>query len=262
MKSKAWVLVEPGRIEQREFDVRPPEPDQVLVRNLATSVCASDPKIVAGKTSFNVYPLVFGHEIAGRAAAVGRDAAREYGLKEGDLLTIEPTIPCGRCRWCRTQYDYHKCRPLKAYGVTMPADQHPALFGGYADYMYLLPGSLVYKVEEGVPPLAACLSSVIGNGVRWARNLTRLEYGDSLAVSGVGSQGLATLIAARERGAGPIVMLGLTRDRHRFELALEFGADHVIDVETDNPLEAVPNLIGGPPDAVVETSGEIGRAHV
>jgi threonine dehydrogenase-like Zn-dependent dehydrogenase len=82
-----------------------------------------------------------------------------------------------------------------------------------------------------------------------------MTFGQSLAISGVGSQGLATLIAAKECGVGPIAVLGLSRDSARFELAREFGADFAVDVEKEDPLKAVPDHLNGPPDVVVETSG-------
>ena len=255
MKAKAMVLVEPGRMEIKEFEVVEPQPDQILVKTGVTSVCASDPKIFQGETPFKFYPIIMGHELAGKVADIGAEASAAYGLKLGERITIEPTIPCGRCQWCRTEYNYHKCQPLRAYGVTMTADQPPYLFGGYAEYMYLLPGSLVYRIVDGVPDRAASLSSVIGNGVRWVKNLGKMTFGQSLAISGVGSQGLATLIAARECGAGPIVIMGLGRDQARFELAREFGVDFAVNIEEDDPLKAVPDLLGGPPDVVVETSG-------
>jgi len=255
MKAKAMVLTKPGNLEMMEFEVVHPASDQVLIKNEVTSVCASDPKIFHGHTPFRFYPIIMGHEVAGTVAEIGSEAATWYGLNEGDRITIEPTIPCGHCRWCRTQYDYHKCRPLRAYGVTMPADQPPHLFGGYGEYMYLLPGSLVYKLADGVPYRAASLSSVIGNGVRWVKTLARMTFGESLVISGAGSQGLATLLAARECGVGPICILGLGRDRDRFELAREYGVDYAVNIEEDNPLEAVPRFFGGPPDVVVETSG-------
>lgn len=255
MKAKAMVLIEPGHLEMMEYEVFEPTPDQVLVKTGVTSVCASDPKMYHGKAPFHVYPIILGHEVAGTVAAIGSEASTRYGLKEGDRITVEPSIPCGHCKWCRTQHDYHKCRPLRAYGVTMPADQPPHLFGGYGEYLCLLPGSLVYKVEDGVPDCAASLSSVIGNGVRWVKTLARMTFGESLVISGTGSQGLATLMAARECGVGPTVVLGLSRDKERFELAREYGADYTVNIEHDNPLEAVPDLLGGPPDVVVETSG-------
>jgi len=267
MKAKAMVLIGPGRMELNEFEVVKPKSNQVLVKMAVTSVCASDPKFFHGKTPFSDpkffhgktpfkgFPVILGHELAGEVADIGTDAAALYNLKVGDRITIEPAIPCGQCKWCRTEYNYHKCRPLRAYGATLAADQPPHLFGGYAEYLYLLPGSIVYKLKDEVPYLAASLSSVIGNGVRWIKNLGQMTYGQSLAISGVGSQGLATLIAAREFGVGPIAVMGLDRDKARFELAREFGADFTIRIEHENPLKVVPEVLGGQPDVVVETSG-------
>jgi threonine dehydrogenase-like Zn-dependent dehydrogenase len=137
----------------------------------------------------------------------------------------------------------------------MTADQPPFLFGGYAEYMYIVPGSIPHKVAPGVPYLAASLSSVMANGVRWVKTLGQMTFGQSLAISGVGSQGLATLIGARECGVGPIVILGLNRDQARFELAREFGVNFTVNIEQKDPLKAVPEMLGGPPDVVVETSG-------
>lgn len=255
MKAKSMVTVEPGRIEMKEFEVSPPDKDQILLKLGVTSICASDPKILWGKTPFVQFPVIMGHELAGSVADIGPSAKDRYGLKVGDRITVEPAIPCGHCQWCRTEFNYHKCRPLKCYGLTLDADQPPHLLGGYAEYMYLLPGSLIHRVADDVPDQAACLSSVIGNGVRWVKYLGQMTFGHSLAISGVGSQGLATLIAARECGVGPIAILGLNRDSARFELAREFGVDFTINIEQEDPLKIVPELLGGPPDVVVETSG-------
>jgi len=255
MKAKAIVLLEPGKMELKEFEVVKPQPDQILVKTCVTSVCASDPKIFHGKTPFKFYPIIMGHELAGKVAEIGVEAKAWYGLKVGDRISIEPTVPCGQCEWCRTQYNYHRCSHLKAYGVTMTTNRPPFLFGGYSEFMYLLPGSLVYRLADDIPYRAGSLSSVIGNGVRWVKHLCQMTYGQSLVISGVGSQGLATLIAARECGVGPIAIMGLSRDQNRFELALEFGVDFTVNIEQQDPLKTVPDLLGGPPDVVVETSG-------
>lgn len=255
MKSKAMVVVEPGKMELKEFEVIPPLKDQILLKLTTTSVCASDPKILWGHTPYAAFPIIMGHELIGRVAQIGEEAAARNNLKVGDKITVEPMVPCGHCQWCRTEYYYHKCRPMRVYGLTLTADQSPCLFGGYAEFMYLLPGSLVHKVAEGVPDKAASLSSVIGNGVRWVKTLGQMTFGQTLVISGVGSQGLATLIVAKECGVGPIVILGLNRDQARFELAKEFGVDFTLNIEQEDPIEIVPRLLGGPPDVVVETSG-------
>jgi len=255
MKAKAMMAAEPGRMEFREFEVVPPQKDQILLKLGVTSVCASDPKIFSGKVPWIKFPIIMGHEIVGQVAEIGEEARTGYGLKPGDRITVEPIIPCGHCLWCRTKHRYHKCQRLKGYGLTTASDHPPFLFGGYAEYMYLLPGSLVYRVAPGVPDLAASLSSVMGNGVRWVKTLGQMTFGQSLVISGVGSQGLATLIAARECGVGPIAVMGLGRDRARLELAREFGVDFTVDIEQEDPLKAIPERLGGLPDVIVETSG-------
>ena len=255
MKAKAWVLIEPNRLEPAEFEVGPPDKGQILVKMAVTSVCASDPKMVHGTSPFKAYPIILGHELSGEVAEIGPEAARAQGLELGDRITIEPTRPCGECRWCRAENAYHKCRPLRAYGVTMTSDKPPHLYGGYAEYMYLEPDSLVFPLAPATPHLAACLSTVIGNGVRWVDHLTGVREGESVVVSGAGAQGLASVIAAREAGAGKIAVLGLERDQDRFNLAREFGADFAVNIQAHDPREAVPDLMGGPPQVVVETSG-------
>jgi len=255
MKARAWVLHGPERLSLEEFEAAPPGPDQVLLKLKATSVCASDVKILHGSSPFTVFPLIMGHEISGEVAGIGAQAQEAYGLAPGDRVTVEPSLTCGQCPWCRTPHHYHKCPELRAYGVLLSSAEPPHLLGGYAEYMYLLPGSRVYRLAPGTPHLAGCLSSVIGNGVRWVRTLARMSPGQSLVISGVGSQGLATLLAARELGAGPIAMLGLSHEENRFALARTFGADLTVAVDREAPAEAVGKLLGGPPEVVVETSG-------
>jgi threonine dehydrogenase-like Zn-dependent dehydrogenase len=256
MKAKAMVVVEPGRMELKEFDVIPPEKDQVLLRVCVTSVCSSDPKILQGKGGgIEEFPLIMGHEIVGRVAAIGDEAAARYGLALGDRIVVEGKPICGHCEWCRTSHHYQRCPSSKIYGISMTADHPPFLFGGYAEYMYIMPGSLVHRVAPDVPDLAASLSSVVANGVRWVKTLGQMGFGESLVISGAGSQGLAALMAARECGVGPIAMLGLGSDRARFELAREFGVDFTVNIEKEDPLKVTPEFLGGLPDVVIETSG-------
>jgi threonine dehydrogenase-like Zn-dependent dehydrogenase len=254
MKAKAMVVLEPGRMELKEFDLLPPEKDQILLKLCATSVCASDPKIFLGTNGIEKFPLIMGHEIVGRISEIGAEAAARHKLEIGDRVVVEGKPICGHCEWCRTEYYYQRCAS-KIYGINMTVDQPPFLFGGYAEYMYLVAGSLIYKVAPGVPDLAASLSSVMANGVRWVKTLGQMTFGQKLVISGVGSQGLAALMVARECGVGPIVIMGLETDKARFELAKKFGADSTVNVNREDPLSVVPKILGGPPDVVIETSG-------
>jgi threonine dehydrogenase-like Zn-dependent dehydrogenase len=255
MKALAMVLAAPGRLEPAEFEVRPPSPEEILIKTRVTSVCATDVKVLHGKVGSARFPVIMGHEFAGEVVDIGTEAARRFPVAVGDRVTPEPYVPCGRCSWCRTEHHYHNCPDVKTFGISMSCDHPPHLRGGYAEYVYLAPGALVHKLAPGTPDLSGSLSSVVGNGVRWVKTLGQMSFGESLVISGAGSQGLCALAAARVAGVGPVVLLGLSSDQARFELAREFGVDHILAVDREDPLQAVPDLIGGPPDVVIETSG-------
>ncbi len=255
MQAKAMVVTAPGRLESRSFPVGEPASGEVLVRTRATSVCATDVKVFHGQVGRARFPLIMGHEFVGEVVIAGREAAARHGWKEGDRVTPEPYIPCGRCAWCRTEHHYHNCPDVRLYGISIPCDRPPHLGGGYGEYVILVEGSLLHRVAPQPPDLAACLSSVVGNGFRWVKTLGEAGFGTRLVISGAGAQGLCTLAAAIACGVGPIVLLGLSADESRFALAREFGAEHIVAVDRTDPLEAVPDLLRGPPDVVIETSG-------
>ncbi|MEW5910518.1 MAG: zinc-binding dehydrogenase [Thermodesulfobacteriota bacterium] len=255
MKAKAMVLVKPGHLELREFELRSPGTDEILIKTKVTSVCSTDIKVFHGHVGSARYPLVMGHEFVGEIAEIGSVAAKQYGVGIGDRVTPEPYIPCGHCTWCRTDHHYHNCPAVNTYGISLSCEKLPYLLGGYSEYVYLIRGTLLHTLSPDAPDLAGSLSSVVGNGVRWIKTLGQMSFGQSLVISGAGSQGLCTLAAAREAGVGPIVMLGLSSDQARFALAREMGVDHIVEVDRQDPLQVVPSLLGKPPDVVIETSG-------
>ena len=134
MKSKAMVVTEPNKLELREFEVVPPAPDQILVKTTVTSVCSSDIKFFHGTFAACNYPLIMGHELSGVVAKIGAEAARVYGLAPGDRITVEPYIPCGRCKDSRSDHFYHQCPHSGTYGLSLACDKPPHLFGGDTEY--------------------------------------------------------------------------------------------------------------------------------
>ena len=91
--------------------------------------------------------------------------------------------------------------------------------------------------------------------IRRCLEIPRTQPGDTVVILGPGQRGLASVIAAREAGAGTIVVTGLSRDAHKLELAKAFGADHVIDVERESVVKRVREVTGGRgADVVVEVT--------
>jgi threonine dehydrogenase-like Zn-dependent dehydrogenase len=79
--------------------------------------------------------------------------------------------------------------------------------------------------------------------------------GDCLVILGPGQRGLGCVIAAREAGVRQVIVTGLARDRHKLDLAMTFGADAVIDAESEDVVGRVRELTGGGlADQVVDTT--------
>ncbi len=256
MKSRAIVQTGPKQLELRELPVPEIDADSALLRVEACGICGSDAEQYDGILPVP-YPVIPGHEPLGVIAAIGDRAARRWGVDLGDRVAVEVMLPCGHCLECRGGR-YQICRGgdggLSGYAY-IPLTREPGLWGAYADYMYLDPRSIVHKVRADLPAQTAVLFNPLGAGFRWAVELPRTGPGDTVLILGPGQRGLASVVAARAAGADSIIVTGLSRDADKLRLAVELGADHVIDVEQENARRRVKELTGGRgADVVVEVS--------
>lgn len=243
--SRAAVQTGPEALELRTLPVPGIGPEEGLLRLEACGVCGSDVEIFRGHLARpDMYPFIPGHEPLGVIEEVGDRAAERWGVEPGDRVAVEVLRPCRSCDHCLTGR-YMSCPNRHgAYGVT-PLGVEPGLWGGFADYMYLHPTSVLHKMRGDIPPEIAVMFNPLGAGVRWAVHLGGVGLGDTLLVLGPGQRGLTSVIAARTAGAGKIIVTGLGRDEHKLELAREFGADHTINVEEEDVVERVTELTGG-----------------
>jgi threonine dehydrogenase-like Zn-dependent dehydrogenase len=253
--SRAIVQTGPRKLELRELPVPSVDADSALLRLEACGICGSDAEQYAGVLPVR-FPLVPGHEPLGTIADIGERAAKRWGVDVGDRVAVEVAIPCGHCRAC-IGGRYQLCRTrggLFGHGY-VPLSHPPGLWGGYADYMYLDPFSIVHRMRKDIPASTAVMFNPLGAGFRWAVEIPRTGPGDSVLVLGPGQRGLASVVAARAAGAGTVIVTGLSRDAPKLALARELGADHTIDVETEDVRARVKELTGGRgADVVVEVS--------
>jgi threonine dehydrogenase-like Zn-dependent dehydrogenase len=243
--SRAAVQTGPEALELRTLPVPRIGPEDGLLRLEACGVCGSDVEIFRGHLARpDMYPFIPGHEPLGVIEEVGERAAERWGVEPGDRVAVEVLRPCRSCDHCLTGR-YMSCPNRHgAYGVT-PLSVEPGLWGGFADYMYLHPTSVLHKMRPDIPAEIAVMFNPLGAGVRWACHLGGVGLGDTVLVLGPGQRGLTAVIAARAAGAGTIIVTGLGRDEHKLELACEFGADHTINVEEEDVVERVTELTGG-----------------
>jgi threonine dehydrogenase-like Zn-dependent dehydrogenase len=255
-KERSMVLVKPRQMELREFDIPAIDDDSFLLKVDLVTICGGDPIEYEGRNIKAHYPMILGHELVGTIEKMGDAAARHYGVDVGDRVNVEPYILCGQCEYCLGGY-YQFCSNSKIYGVNMSCERPPHLWGAYGEYLYGAPGSKVHQIDPAVPDEAAALASVLGNGVRWIRTKAQVKFGEAVVILGAGAQGLATVIAAHEAGADPIIVVGREANQLKWALATEFGAHYLIDLdEVEDPLAQVRELTAGRlADVVVECTG-------
>ena len=255
--TRALVLEAPRTLRARTFPVPQIGADDALLRVEACGLCGTDHEEYTGEL-FPGYGFVPGHESVGIIEAVGPAAAERWDVSEGDRVAVEVFLSCERCDPCRAG-DYRRCTKhglRDMYGF-VPVDSEPGLWGGYAERQYLAPDTKLLRVPAGIDPVIATLFNPLGAGIRWGVTLPGTREGDTVAVLGPGVRGLSVAVAAKEAGAGFVMVTGLgERDAPRLEMAKSFGADLTVDVAVDDPVAALREATGGLADVVVDVTAK------
>lgn len=256
---KAWVLDGPEELRLTEKPVPQPGPAEVLVRIDAVSICGTDVEIITkglpawirGGLPFNKN-FTPGHEYMGTIVKLG-EGVDEY--KIGDRVAVEIHAGCGRCERCR-QGMYTSCLN---YGLNYEGHNkgHRAngftTDGGFAQYAVNHINTLAH-VPDKMSDEEATLVVTAGTAMYGLDVLGGLVAGESLVVTGPGPIGLMAVAVGKALGADPVILTG-TRDS-RLNLGLKLGADHVININKENPVEVVKRITGGRgANYVMECSG-------
>jgi threonine dehydrogenase-like Zn-dependent dehydrogenase len=227
----------------------------------ANGVCGTD---VHFRASARDTPRILGHEVVGRIVELGEVARRRWSVEVGDRVAVESGVTCGTCRDCLRGFS-QTCAARLGYGSNVTTDVAPALWGGLAELMYLAPGTVLTRIDDGVPAeVAAGWLSPLANGVDWTGPIGGdVQTGDAVVVIGPGAQGLSCCLAAKSRGAGLVVLAGLARDHHRLAAGRTLGADRLVMVDEESLESAVREATGGAmADVVVDVSGSDAAANL
>ena len=255
MGDRATFVVQtaPETYELRDAPLPSVGPDDALLAVEACGVCGTDVEVFEGLLGTK-FPIVPGHEPLGRIIAIGDNARRKWAVSEGDRVAVHSTLTCGRCRTCRA--GLRGCTAPEfadstIYGFRSP-EVAPGLWGGFSTHLYLAPEAILVPMSPDVSVAAASLFNVMSNGVDWVLDVGGARAGMAVAILGPGPRGLASVIAAKATGAGPIAVTGLPSDRDRLDLALEMGADHAVEVTGESVVDDVVSALGEAPNLVVD----------
>ncbi|TDF98934.1 galactitol-1-phosphate 5-dehydrogenase [Paenibacillus piri] len=209
---KAAVLHGPNDIRVEELEIPALEPDEILVKVMATGICGSDLPRVLGDAAHH-YPIVLGHEFAGTVERVGGGVTR---VKTGDRVVGVPLKPCRKCEDCRSGH-FAQCKHYSFIGSRVN--------GSWAEYVALpesnaIPFGEEISFEEAalVEPSAVALHAL---------QLIGFQGGEHVAVLGGGNIGLLVLQWARILGAREVTVFDI--DEERLSTARQLGADHTVN---------------------------------
>jgi L-iditol 2-dehydrogenase len=231
--NRAAVLYAPGDLRVEERPMPEPGPREVLVEIAAVGVCGSDVHYYEhGRIGSHVVrsPMVLGHESAGRVVALGSDVSKHA---VGDRVTLEPGVPCGRCRECRAGR-YNLCRDVRFFAT-------PPIDGAFANYV-AIHEDFAFALPDSVSDEAGALMEPLSVGI-WACRKAGVSPGDNVLVTGAGPIGLLALQCATAFGATAVTITDVSEER--LEIARRLGATRALRAGEDV----------GEVDALIECSG-------
>jgi putative phosphonate catabolism associated alcohol dehydrogenase len=227
----AAVFTEVDRpLEIRQFELpRVIDPGAVLCRVRMSTICGSDLHTIRGRR-VEPAPLILGHEILGEIVELGEGPARDgFGeeLRVGDRVSWTIMACCGECFFCRHDLP-QKCEHLRKYGHSC-CEEPPHLTGGFAEYIYLFPGTTIFKVPPNVPDDVATPANCALATVVHAAETIGLTAGETVLIQGAGLLGLNLIALAKQAGAKQVFVTDISRDR--LAMAESFGASTTLNVK-------------------------------
>jgi len=247
-----------------EYPVLDPEPGAIMVKVSLANICGTDLHWWRGDTDLAALgargPRILGHESTGTVARLGEGVVTDSAgqpLKVGDMVVYRYFYPCGHCRSC-LKGDDAACPFIIANMSVLSCERFPHFIGAFAEYYYLRPGHVVFKVPDGVTaqmvaPVNCCLSQVI-----YGLQKVGFSFGETIVIQGAGGLGINAAAVAKDMGADKVIVIdGITE---RLELAKAFGADELIDFREyktpEERVQRVKDLTGGwGADVVAELVG-------
>lgn len=222
------LMTAPKEITFQEVPVPEVGPDQVLVKIKKIGICGSDIHVYHGMHPYTKYPVTQGHEVSGQIVKVGQYV---NDLKEGQKVTIEPQVFCGRCYPC-LHGKYNLCENLKVMGfqTTGTASEY---FAVDASKVTPIPDEMTYNEGAMIEPLAVTVHA--------AKQFADIK-GAKVAILGCGPIGILLAQSVKALGASQVLITDISD--YRLELAKKCGADFTVNTREKEFGEAMVEAFG------------------
>jgi 2-desacetyl-2-hydroxyethyl bacteriochlorophyllide A dehydrogenase len=230
-----------------------PEPDlvrsdMVRVEVGACGICGTDLDIYHwGPVSARLItvPRILGHEVAGTVVETGHAVS---GFKVGDRVVLDTSGRCGKCYYCRLGRFNHCLDQQDKLGQQID--------GGMTRFV-VVPEITLNRLPEGMPFEEASVIQPMTTAMHCIERVN-ITPGDDVAIIGPGPIGQLTAMLAERAGAHRIIVLGMSIDQPRLQMARDKGYDVVVS-DRDDPVAAVRELTGGwGVEVAIDASGGAG----
>ena len=239
---------------ERQAPVPDPEPGAIVVDVVYGGICGTDVHLHHGNLPMPT-PVILGHETVGRVVKLGAGVTTDLtgaALAVGDSVAWASSIACGRCYWCLVERERTLCADRKIYGINQRFDTWPRLSGGWADSIYLQPGTAVFRLPDGIGFAQAIALGCAGpTAVHGVLHVTGIPVGSTVVVLGSGPVGIAAAMYAHLAGAAKVILVGGPGTRLDLAKSLGVGDVHIDLFTVADPAERVRQV-------AAETIGERG----
>ncbi len=223
---------------QTEAGPPPPGPGEVTLKIKTVGLCGSDLHMYeTGRIGYTIasQPFILGHEFMGEVAALGENAldGNHQPLQLGQRVAVEPAVPCWHCELCENGHP-NLCPQHYFYGLFPEDGALRERMTVSARNCFPMPAAL----SDEVGPLLETLGVAIH-----AIDLSKIRIGSAVAVLGAGPVGLLIARLAILAGAAPVFVCD--KFDWRLQKACDWGATAAINVDKNDPVDAVMQLTQG-----------------
>ncbi len=258
--TEADNLAEDSPVSFESIEVAEPTGEEVRVEITAASLCHTDVGITRGHLEES-FPLVMGHEGAGRVRAVGTDVTT---VEPGDQVVLG-RITCGRCEYCRAgkgqlcaeRTTARRDGTLRTGDIRFSRDEDPVHHchgvSSFSEQTLVTEEVAITVTDDLSPEHATLLGCGVFTGAGAVMNTANVEAGASVVIFGAGGVGLSAAQGARLRSAGDVIVVDIVPEK--LEVAEKVGATHTIDSSEEDVVERVTELTDGGADYSFEIVG-------
>ncbi|MDF2523223.1 MAG: hypothetical protein K0R31_864 [Clostridiales bacterium] len=213
MSQKYLLLSDPGQYSIEEIEFSDLAKEGVIIQVLAVPITIEDYQVFTDKEDNK--QIVPGSEAVGKVVYVSDEIKAEVDIDKGDIVYVEPVIPCRECFYCLNG-EYAVCKTNRRYGSELNMGKNRIL-GSYSGYMSLLEGTRIHKIESDIDPELIALSGVLARAARALSKKADGKIGMKVGVIGTSLFGLCCCAVASSMGMKSVII-----DDDSFEGKLEF----------------------------------------